>query len=132
MIVIANAVAKLDNLEFLGDIVPKTTTWREHIDKKAKESGQVVERKSRPLPAGQTTLDRARPRTSHVDEQMHAEDEIAYDNNISSPNEYMSHTVTAPSANGASNSHGNGTLVFEHYAPNGVSRHDGSDDVEMT
>ncbi|GAB7346790.1 hypothetical protein MBLNU459_g1890t1 [Dothideomycetes sp. NU459] len=45
---VASAVARIDNLEFLTDVVPKTTTYKEHKAKKAKEDAARVN--------GQTTL----------------------------------------------------------------------------
>ena len=52
----ANAVARIDNLEFLADVIPRTTTYRQFKEKKAKEAanGTTVE-------AGQTTLDGKKP-----------------------------------------------------------------------
>lgn len=48
----ANAVARIDNLEFLSDVIPRTTTFKEYKERKAR----LVE----PLPNGQTTLGQAR------------------------------------------------------------------------
>ena len=48
----ANAVARIDNLEFLSDVIPRTTTFREYKERKAR----LVE----PLPNGQTTLGQPR------------------------------------------------------------------------
>lgn len=42
----ASAVARVDNLEFLADVVPKTVTYKEHKAKKQREEKE----------AGQTTL----------------------------------------------------------------------------
>lgn len=52
----ANAVARIDNLEFLADVIPRTTTYRQFKEKRAKEAvnGSAVE-------AGQTTLDGKKP-----------------------------------------------------------------------
>ncbi|KAK8219395.1 hypothetical protein M8818_001130 [Zalaria obscura] len=35
---VANAVARIDNLEFLTDVVPRTVTYKAHKEKKAKEA----------------------------------------------------------------------------------------------
>lgn len=48
----ANAVARIDNLEFLSDVIPRTTTFKEYKEKKARLVG--------PLPNGQTTLGKPR------------------------------------------------------------------------
>ncbi|KAL8713006.1 MAG: hypothetical protein Q9220_002866 [cf. Caloplaca sp. 1 TL-2023] len=52
---LASAVARIDNLEFLADVIPKTTTFREIKEKKAK-----VARANPSLAVGQTTLDNSR------------------------------------------------------------------------
>jgi hypothetical protein len=43
---LASAVARVDNLEFLADVVPKTVSYKEHKAKKQREEKE----------AGQTTL----------------------------------------------------------------------------
>ncbi|KAH0141665.1 histone-fold-containing protein, partial [Aureobasidium melanogenum] len=43
---VASAVARVDNLEFLADVVPKTVSYKEHKAKKQREEKE----------AGQTTL----------------------------------------------------------------------------
>ncbi|KAI9713468.1 MAG: hypothetical protein M1820_000850 [Bogoriella megaspora] len=48
---VANAVARFDNLEFLTDVVPRTTTYKEYKQKQAKQPN------GEPLANGQTTLD---------------------------------------------------------------------------
>ncbi|KAL8950624.1 MAG: hypothetical protein Q9222_003355 [Ikaeria aurantiellina] len=53
---LASAVARIDNLEFLADVIPKTTTFREIKEKKAR-----TVRANPSLAVGQTTLD-----TSHT------------------------------------------------------------------
>lgn len=49
---IATAVSRIDNLEFLSDVIPKTTTYKQFKEKKAKE-GPV---KSGGIEKGQRTL----------------------------------------------------------------------------
>ena len=49
-----------------------------------------------------------------------------------SPEEHPSRPVTAQSASGNGATNGNAGLVFEHYAPNGDSKPEESDDLEMT
>ena len=38
----ATAVSRIDNLEFLSDVIPKTTTYRQFKEKRAKESAKEV------------------------------------------------------------------------------------------
>jgi hypothetical protein len=45
-------VARIDNLEFLSDVIPRTTTFKEYKEKKSR----LIE----PLPNGQTTLSTSR------------------------------------------------------------------------
>ncbi|MCJ1440929.1 MAG: hypothetical protein MMC23_001415 [Stictis urceolatum] len=54
----ANAVARTDNLEFLSDIAPQTTTWRAHKDSRAAQSSLNPRkpRASGSLDPRQTTL----------------------------------------------------------------------------
>ncbi|MCJ1312215.1 hypothetical protein MMC25_005889 [Agyrium rufum] len=51
---LANAVARLDNLEFLSDVVPRTTTYREYRRQKAEKQAS---KSAKAAEAGQTTLD---------------------------------------------------------------------------
>lgn len=49
---IATAVSRIDNLEFLADVIPKTTTYKQYKEKKAKETqskGPEVEKGQRTL-----------------------------------------------------------------------------------
>ncbi|KKY16609.1 putative ubiquinol-cytochrome c reductase iron-sulfur subunit [Phaeomoniella chlamydospora] len=52
----ATAVARIDNLEFLSDVIPRTTTFKQFKEKKAREAANGVS-----VEAGQTTLDRQHP-----------------------------------------------------------------------
>ncbi|MCJ1378537.1 hypothetical protein MMC17_001636 [Xylographa soralifera] len=128
---VANAVARLDNLEFLSDVIPRTTTWREHKAKKARESGESSARRSRPLAAGQTTLDGTDPHAGQDQAMGEGIAEVDEDGTLS-PEEHTSRPITAQSASGSGATNGNAGLVFEHYAPNGDSKPEESNDVEMT
>ena len=117
-------VARYDNLEFLADVVPRTVTFRQYKDKKAaKEASKAM----RPLPTGQTTLDGKHPGSSHITECNNSSNTIADDRTVSP--EEGSHPAESPRpTNGVP---ANVDLVFEHYEPNGNTKHDESDDVEM-
>lgn len=52
---VANAVARVENLEFLTDVVPKTTTYRQHKQKQAKDGAPAAQANG--LANGQSTLD---------------------------------------------------------------------------
>jgi len=49
---IATAVTRIDNLEFLADVIPKTTTYRQFKEKKAREEAEAAAAAQ----PGQTTL----------------------------------------------------------------------------
>lgn len=53
---LANAVARLDNLEFLVDIVPRTVPYKQVKEKKA-PTGPLVTNGETSVETGQTTLD---------------------------------------------------------------------------
>ncbi|KAJ5653784.1 Histone-fold [Penicillium lividum] len=55
---LATAVSHIDNLEFLSDVIPKTTTYKQFKEKKAKEAGAPGE-----LEKGQRTLNGTTPVT---------------------------------------------------------------------
>lgn len=52
---IATAVSRIDNLEFLADVIPKTTTYRQYKEKRAREVAQDAPATEK----GQRTLDSA-------------------------------------------------------------------------
>lgn len=45
----ATAVSRIDNLEFLADVIPKTTTYKQFKEKKAKEKSGGIEKGQRTL-----------------------------------------------------------------------------------
>lgn len=51
---LANAVARIDNLDFLADVIPKTTTYKQFKEKRARE--QVAAPAATSVAPGQTTL----------------------------------------------------------------------------
>lgn len=121
---IASVVARYDNLEFLADVVPRTVTYRQYKEKKAaKEASKAM----RSLPTGQTTLDGKHLPSGHTTEQINPSSTMMDDGTVS-PKEGSHQTGIAQPANGVS---ANADLVFEHYEPNGDSKHDESSDIEM-
>ncbi|KAI9728027.1 MAG: hypothetical protein M1834_007841 [Cirrosporium novae-zelandiae] len=60
---LANAVSRIDNLEFLSDVIPKTMTYKQYKAQKAKEP---VNGSSKLVEKGQTTLDGTRLKTNGV------------------------------------------------------------------
>jgi len=68
---LATAVARIDNLDFLSDVIPKTTTYKQFKEKKAREArnGSAVE-------VGQMTLDGKKPVRNGTGINGHAEDSL--------------------------------------------------------
>ncbi|MCJ1250882.1 hypothetical protein MMC30_008110 [Trapelia coarctata] len=128
---LANAVARLDNLEFLSDLVPRTTTWREYQLKKARETGEVVSRRERGLLAGQTTLDGTRPHPASMSDQVHSQDVMLDDDDTVADEEHTNGPVMTQPPNNGVQTNGNGTLRFVPYAPNGRSARDATEDSDM-
>ncbi|KAL9102973.1 MAG: hypothetical protein Q9163_001926 [Psora crenata] len=122
---LANAVSRIDNLSFLEDIVPKTTTYREYKSRKARANEE-----SAPLQNGQTTLDASGPihqRSASMEESIpNATDDSPRPPRTDEEKERPSQrNSTQPRTS-------NGTeLIFEHYEPNRSVRRDESGDVEM-
>ncbi|KAL8745511.1 MAG: hypothetical protein Q9190_002363 [Brigantiaea leucoxantha] len=117
---IANAVARIDNLEFLSDVIPKTTTYREYKDKKSKSK-----RPHASLQSGQTTLDGTRSLPTRLADAISSGGQVIGNGDDASDN-----TVNDPSV-AVHEPQTNGQFVFEHYEPNGQSRRDESGDVVM-
>ncbi|KAL8759767.1 MAG: hypothetical protein Q9184_003522 [Pyrenodesmia sp. 2 TL-2023] len=119
---LAGAVSRIENLEFLADVIPKTTTVREYREKKAK-SGKPNAR----LSSGQTTLDNSRPLPSRPAELMDSAEMQDPENDASSGGpaddpDLEDAPVHAPRANGN---------VFHHYDPDSRPERGKSEDVEM-
>lgn len=60
----------MENLEFLTDVVPKTTTYKQHKQKQAKDSS------ANGLAHGQTTLDGVEQATDGADQDHPMEDVV--------------------------------------------------------
>ncbi|KAL4912411.1 hypothetical protein BDW62DRAFT_194693 [Aspergillus aurantiobrunneus] len=61
---LATAVSRIDNLEFLADVIPKTTTYKQFKEKRAKETTKDVE-----VEKGQRTLNGALPSAADAEEE---------------------------------------------------------------
>ncbi|KAJ6119911.1 hypothetical protein N7523_004191 [Penicillium sp. IBT 18751x] len=72
---LATAVSHIDNLEFLADVIPKTTTYKQFKEKKAKDAAKSVE-----MEKGQRTLngsDAPTGNTNGTDPNTRAEEPTA-------------------------------------------------------
>ncbi|KAB8078824.1 histone-fold-containing protein [Aspergillus leporis] len=110
---LATAVSRIDNLEFLSDVIPKTTTYKQFKEKRAKEASREIE-----VEKGQRTLNGAIPHANG--ESAHQEDTPAIEEKASkSPR-----TPVVMHATGAVS-----TLVVDRTVDNQRKGDDG--DVEM-
>ena len=123
----ANAVARIDNLQFLEDVIPRTTTYREY---KAKKASKAATQGPQSLQNGQTTLDGSRPLPQRPFQGPDSHRNPRNDGNMSDGT--IDENPVVQSHQAPIRVNGNGGLVFEHYEPNGTSRRDESGDVEMT
>lgn len=73
--VVANAVARVDNLEFLADVVPRTITYKAYKEKKAKEDATGNEKD---LSNGQRTLHQMR-KPKNMDDTTMEDTEVGYE-----------------------------------------------------
>lgn len=119
----ANAVARIDNLEFLSDVIPRTTTFKEYKEKKARAA-----RIDEPLQNGQTTLDGMRLLPQRPAERVGTHENAIDDGSLSDT------TVDDHDANDSpvETTTTNGTKILERHKPNGRAQHDDEpEDVEM-
>lgn len=120
---LASAVSRIDNLEFLADVIPKTTTFREYKEKKAKST-----RPNARLSSGQTTLDSSRPLPSRPADVMTSPEvripqRGAPSDERASEFAFQDPPIQIPQTNGEP--------VFDRYEANGNHSHGESEDVEM-
>lgn len=121
---LANAVARIDNLQFLEDVIPQTTTYREYKARRANKATKVPP----PLQNGQTTLDGSRPPPQPSLETGDHQKGPSEDAHMSEGT--VDDQVAEAQRPESSKANGTG-LVFEHYEPNGTSKQDSPGDVEM-
>ncbi|KAI9828060.1 MAG: hypothetical protein M1832_003587 [Thelocarpon impressellum] len=70
---LANAVARIDNLEFLADVVPRTVPYKQYREKKSREAAD-----EEPVEQGQTTLDGRRKAEYAANGDDESDDESAH------------------------------------------------------
>ena len=117
----ANAVSRVDNLSFLEDIVPRTTTVREFKSRRVRSAQQDS---AAPLQNGQTTLDASRPGAQRPSSQG---------GQPSTPRETRPYaSADGMQASSTLSAVGEQPLIFEHYEPNGSVQRDETGDVEMS
>jgi hypothetical protein len=113
----ANAVAHHDNLEFLSDLIPQTTTLKKYREKKANQAA-----KTRTQISGQTTLEGGRISTG-LAETMNAPGENG-DSQADVARDTTEEDPDLSSSNGV-----NGTINGQHH---GTDEHDKDGDVAMS
>ncbi|KAL9102950.1 MAG: hypothetical protein Q9187_009065, partial [Circinaria calcarea] len=94
---------------------------------KEKKAAKEASKAMRQLPTGQTTLDGKHLPSGHTTEQINHSSTMMDDGTVS-PKDRSNRTSTTQPANGVS---ADADLLFEHYEPNGNSKHDEPSDIEM-
>ncbi|KAI4260124.1 MAG: hypothetical protein L6R42_004208 [Xanthoria sp. 1 TBL-2021] len=120
---LANAVARIDNLEFLTDVIPKTTTFREYKEKKSKPA-----KVNATLSTGQTTLDGSRSLPSRPADVMHVGEEQAEVDEIS---EDETARENVAGYRRIEDPRSDGDVAHAHHEPKAHASGDESEDVEM-
>ena len=115
-------MARIDNLEFLSDVIPRTQTYKQYKEKKAKEAANGLS-----IEPGQTTLDSRRAAVNGASDMTGLGDEkevngAVADVSVTEAQERPKETRPAQT---------NGELIFKHYHANGAGDHQETDDIEM-
>ena len=117
----ANAVSRIDNLEFLCDVVPKTVTYREYKQNKAARAARKKE-----LQNGQTTLDNSRSLPKRPSEVIDVDEEFPDQQDESIDPSTNGHVeVQAGSSQTTAQANGDDDSM-KHHQTNGESHRDSS------
>ena len=122
---IANAVSRIDNLEFLCDVVPRTMTFREYKHQKA---ARIARKKE--LQQGQTTLNSSRSLPKRPREVIDVDDELPDQQDESGDpptNGHVEVEVVSPEPTPRVNG---GNEPTQNPETNGDSHHDEHSDLE--
>lgn len=115
-------MARIDNLEFLSDVIPRTQTYKLYKEKKAKEAANGAS-----IEPGQTTLDSRRAAVNEASEMGGLVDEKEANGAMTD----VSFTEAQERPKNTRPAQTNGELVFKHYHVNGAGDHQDTGDVEM-
>ena len=123
-------MARIDNLEFLSDVIPRTTTYREFKEKRIRAAKPKV-----PLQTGQTTLDSIHPRANLPIQSIEGPNGSLGERTVSPDGTVDDQEVMGDQGDQSEPPPPDG-LRFEHYQPNGNltngnHQRDESGDVEM-
>ncbi|KAL2006310.1 hypothetical protein VTN00DRAFT_9964 [Thermoascus crustaceus] len=118
---LATAVSRIDNLEFLADVIPKTTTYKQFKEKKAKEDA-----KQAAMEKGQRTLNGTKPAENGVGGTVKGHD-------ILQKNDESGHKQpTGPRPTMVTHASGSrSTLMVDRTVANPGHERPDSEDVEM-
>jgi DNA-directed RNA polymerase I subunit RPA43 len=120
----ATAVSRIDNLEFLADVIPKTTTYRQFKEKRAKEAA-----KDTVMEKGQRKLSRNKPAENgtHRSSGIHPVSQTKNNRGSGQP-----HGAQLTITSFASASHS--TMIADRTINDSAGRNGGlhNEDVEMT
>ena len=127
---IANAVSRIDNLEFLCDVVPKTITFREYKHQKA---ARIARKKE--LQQGQTTLNSSRSLPKRPREVIDVDEELPdqQDESVDPPtNGHVEVEVVSPEPTPRVNGGNETTQNPETNGDSHHGEHSDAEDVEMS
>lgn len=75
---LATAVSRIDNLEFLADVIPKTTTYKQFKEKRAKEATKEAEYEK-----GQRTINGALPAAEQTNGESEEPERVSEEEKLS-------------------------------------------------
>ena len=111
----ATAVSRIDNLEFLADVIPRTKTFREFKEQKAREEAEAAN-----AVPGQTTLQNG----TNGQIEVHPADPAAHREGVNGEMDFR-----PSSSRGMSLS--NGSPIVDRTLTSTLHGHPISDDIEM-
>lgn len=129
----ASAVARVDNLEFLSDVVPRTMTYREYKEKKSRTAKAE---ECQPLPNGQRTLDNLRllpRRPAEVPDSVKGDDESLNPEDSQETIDDLppeAHTQSRRTTNGSS--HREASNASAQQNDSSAQQDDSGEDVDMS
>jgi DNA-directed RNA polymerase I subunit RPA43 len=112
----ATAVSRIDNLEFLADVIPKTTTYKQFKEKKARDEAEAAAAAH----PGQTTLQNGVNGQMGVHSGEHSVERVMTDG-----------TITAANSNSRPTTIVNGSPIADRTLSSAPHAHPGAEDVEM-
>ncbi|PYH77352.1 histone-like transcription factor [Aspergillus uvarum CBS 121591] len=95
---LATAVSRIDNLEFLSDVIPKTTTYKQFKEKRAKEASREAgyEKGQRTLNGSIPPAPEGKPEAGNEEAQPGSDDKLSRSSRPPTVTMMVDRTVEAP------------------------------------